>query len=161
MSDAHLDERSLVRMSDEEVVAFLRECHTMSLSTLNGDGTIHSAALWYGFLGDRVVFSTRAKSQKAKNLQRNPNLTSLFENGSYSYDRLKGVEIIGTALPLEKLPDRIEAMRSSYDRNVRAYSECDRATVERMERGLFIAAIEPSRIASWDHTKLAPRGQLR
>lgn len=161
MADGRIDEREHVRMNDSEVLAFLRDCHTMCLSTLNRDATIHSVALWYAFLGDHIAFSTRQKSQKARNLARNPTVTCLFENGSHAYDQLKGVQIVGTARIVEDPSERFEIMRSAYDRNVRKYTDSDRPAVERMERGLFIAVVQPSRRTSWDHTKLPPRGQAR
>ena len=158
MPDKRSSQRDLVKMEAEEVLEFIHNCHTLYLSTLNRDGTIHSAAMWYGFLGDQVGFSTRPKTQKAKNLLRNPSLTCLFESGSHAYDKLQGVQINGTARILEDPSERFEVMRTAYDRNVAPYSESDREVVEKGATGLLIVAVEPNRIASWDHSKMAPRG---
>ncbi len=155
------DQRSLVRMDATEVLEFLRACHTMYLSTLNRDGTIHSIAMWYGFLGDQVAFSTRVKSQKAQNLMRNPTLTCLFENGSHAYQELKGVQIVGKARVLEDREERFEAFRTAYERNVGSYDETKRDAVERASTGLLIVAVEPIRFASWDHSKLQASGPAR
>ena len=53
-------QRDRVRMTTEEVGAFLRETHTMAVATLNPDGQPHVVAMWYGFLDGKpgLVFCT-------------------------------------------------------------------------------------------------------
>ncbi|NIU68002.1 MAG: PPOX class F420-dependent oxidoreductase, partial [Actinobacteria bacterium] len=52
--------------------------------------------MWYVVEDGKVVFRSFTKSQKIVNLQRNPKLTVLVEQG-LAYDDLQGVMIQGTA----------------------------------------------------------------
>ena len=67
----------------------------MTMSTISGDGSIHSVAMWYGFLEGAVAFETKTKAQKVVNLRRDPRLTCLVEAGD-TYDQLRGVTLVGT-----------------------------------------------------------------
>ena len=43
-------QRDLIKMTPEEIDAFLHERRPMTMCTLNHDGSIHAVAMWYGFL---------------------------------------------------------------------------------------------------------------
>ena len=94
--------RDLIRMSDDEVTAFLSERHTMNIASFGPDGNVHLVAMWYGFLEGDTVFETYGKSQKVLNLNRDPRITVLVEEGD-AYDELRGVELVGTALERERI----------------------------------------------------------
>ena len=64
------------------------------MATIGSTGHPHVVAMWYGFLDGQVAFWTFAKSQKILNLRRNPNVSAPAEEGT-TYDRLKGVELVG------------------------------------------------------------------
>lgn len=89
-----VNERDRVRMTPDEVHAFLRERRTMSVATLGPDGGIHLVAMWYGFVDDK------GRSQNALNLRRHPGFTALVEAGE-TYDELRGVELVGVATLVE------------------------------------------------------------
>ncbi len=93
--------RAQIRMSEEEARAFLGGSHTMTLATLRPDGQPHLVAMWYGFLDGDVAFWTYGKSQKVRNLRRDPRLTCLVESGRH-YEELKGVSLEGTGDILEE-----------------------------------------------------------
>ena len=89
--------RDLIRMSDEEIHAFLQEQRTLQIATIDHDGWPHLVAMWYVVINDQVVFWTYAKSQKIVNLQRDDRLTCLVETGE-RYSELRGVQIKGRAI---------------------------------------------------------------
>ena len=91
-----VNQRAAIKMTPEEVDAFLHERRPMSMCTINHDGTIHAVAMWYGFLEGSVAVETKTKSQKVQNLRRDPRITCLFEDGDY-YEELRGVELVGRA----------------------------------------------------------------
>src|SRR5947208_3471189 len=99
--------RDRIRMTPEEVDAFLHERHTMSVATLQPDGRPHVVAMWYGFLGGAPAFETYRKSQKVVNLGRDPRMTCLVEDGD-SYEELRGVELIARGTII----DESEALRT-------------------------------------------------
>ncbi|MCB0952709.1 MAG: pyridoxamine 5'-phosphate oxidase family protein, partial [Microthrixaceae bacterium] len=66
------NERSKVAMSSEEVDAYLERSRTMTLATVGADGRPHLVAMWYAYLDGEIWFETKARSQKAVNIRRDP-----------------------------------------------------------------------------------------
>lgn len=146
-------QRDKVRMTPEEVKEFLSERHSMTMSTLNADGSIHSIGMWYGFLEGEVALESKAKAQKVLNLRRNPNITLLVEAGDY-YEELRGVSIVGKAEIVEE-PDRIwELGVDVFSRYTTPYTEAMRPAVEMMLNKRIVIKVIPDKIVSWDHRKL-------
>jgi PPOX class probable F420-dependent enzyme len=147
--------RDLIRMSPEEVDAFLAGRRTMNVATHNHDGTIHLVAMWYGFSTDgRPAFETFTKSQKVQNLRRDPRITVLIEAGD-AYEELQGVELVGTAVVTED-PDVLLPIATSV---VERYMGVDdpaeaRAAAELLARHRSAIIIDVDKVVSWDHTKL-------
>jgi len=147
-------QRDVIKMTPEEVDAFLHEQRVMSMCSLNHDGTVHAVAMWYGFLDGAVAVETKAKSQKVQNLRRNPTLTCLFEDGD-QYDELRGVELVGRAEIVEDTERMWELGMSVCERYVGPYTEELRPVVETMLHKRVVVRLEVARIVSWDHRKLA------
>jgi nitroimidazol reductase NimA-like FMN-containing flavoprotein (pyridoxamine 5'-phosphate oxidase superfamily) len=82
--------REQIQMSDDEVRAFLAEQMVMQCSTIGPRGLPHMVPLWFVTDGPELVGWTYAKSQKAKNLERDPRATIGIEDG-VRYDQLRGV----------------------------------------------------------------------
>lgn len=149
-----VNQRDRIKMTADEVDAFLAGRHTMSMCTLNHDGTIHAVAMWYGFLEGAVAVETKAKSQKVQNLRRNPTMTVLVEDGD-TYEELRGVELVGRAEIVEE-PDRIwELGVSVFERYQAPYTEEMRPFVEAMLNKRVVVKLHVDRVVSWDHRKLA------
>ena len=147
--------RDLIRMTDEEVDAFLRGRNTMNIATHGPDGRIHLVAMWYGFVDGKPAFETYAKSQKVLNLQRNPQLTALVETGE-EYDQLKGVELVGEGRITDDPDVVMECARSVVDRyfGVERAEDLDAVAAGLAQKRVAII-IETDKVVSWDHTKLA------
>lgn len=147
--------RDLIRMTPEEVDAFLAGRRTMNIATHNHDGTIHLVAMWYGFTADgRIGFETFTKSQKVQNLKRDPRITALVESGD-TYDQLRGVELVGTA---DVDDDPAVLMPIAADIVARYMGLTDpaeqAAAAEMMAKGRSAVVINVDKTVSWDHTKL-------
>lgn len=146
--------RDRIRMTPDEVDSFLAGRRTMSIATFAPDGTIHLVAMWYGFLEGHPVFETYTKSQKVRNLRRNPAITALVEDGD-DYAELRGVELIGTAEIVEDEARLVEAARSVVER----YYPMDdpdelAAAAEALAAKRVAVKIVADRVVSWDHRKL-------
>ncbi len=146
-------QRDLIRMTDEEVDAFLHERRAMSMCTLNHDGSIHAVAMWYGFVDGAIAIETKAKAQKAINLGRDTRITLLFETGDY-YEELRGVELVGHAELVEDPEKMWELGVNLFERYYGAYTEELRPFVETMLNKRIVAKINIERTVSWDHRKL-------
>ena len=146
-------------MSSFEVEAFLAERHTATMCTRNWDGSIHAVAMWYGFLDGQLGVQTKAKSQKVRNLARDPRMTCLVSAGE-RYEELRGVELVGKAVLVEDPPRVFTIGMSVFDRYIAPYTEEAKVAVETMLRKRAAFVLDVERTVSWDHRKLvapAPR----
>jgi PPOX class probable F420-dependent enzyme len=148
-----INQRSLITMSPAEVDVFLEESRVMTMCTLNVDGTIHAVAMWFGFLDGRIAIETKAKSQKAQNLRRNPMVTCLFEAGD-TYDELRGVELVGHGEIIEDDERCFELGVSHFMRYQGPYDDTKRDLVLAMLHKRIVVALHVDRVVSWDHRKL-------
>ena len=146
-------QRDVIRMTEKEVDEFLLGRHTMSLATINHDATVHLVAMWYGFLEGCVAIETKTKSQKVRNLRRDPRMTCMVEAGD-RYEDLRGVELVGRAEIVEE-PDRMWEMGVDlFGRYQGTYTEEMRPFVEAMLHKRVVVKLHVDRVVSWDHRKL-------
>jgi PPOX class probable F420-dependent enzyme len=89
--------RAEIAMSGDEVAAFLAEQRVVTCATLGRDGWPHLMPLWYVLREGDVWAWTYAKSQKVRNLERDPRCTLQLETGE-TYDQLRGVMIKAEAI---------------------------------------------------------------
>src|SRR5688500_5776262 len=92
-------------MSAEEVRAFLDEKMVMQCATNGPRGLPHMVALWY-LPGPSLRSWTYAKSQKARNLERDARATLGIEEG-VQYNELRGV-MLECDVQLERDPQKVE-----------------------------------------------------
>src|ERR687890_2305903 len=98
--------RDQIRMSDDELRDFLDEQKIVSIATLGPNGRPHLVPLWYVPQPDGTLTGwTYAKSQKAKNLERDPRATLQVEDG-VSYEELRGV-MLECDVAVEREPERV------------------------------------------------------
>ncbi len=147
------NQRSQITMTDDEVAVFIDQQRVANMATLGPDGTPHLVAMWYAVLDGDIWFETKARSQKAVNLRRDPRITCLMEAG-HTYDQLRGVSIEGRGEIVED-PDRLfEVGISVWERYNGPYSEEVRPLVEFMLNKRIAVRIQADRIRTWDHRKL-------
>ena len=157
--------RDRVRMSDEEVAAFLRDNVKVQVASIGRDGAPHLTTLFYALepdpesgQGGRLAFWTYARSQKIRNLERDPRITCLVEDGT-DYFELRGASLSGRA-ELVRDPEQVRSIGAAVaTRMVGAASfeelgELGRAEVERQVPKRVAVVVHADRVASWDHAKL-------
>jgi len=147
--------RDLIKMTPDEVAAFLDGPRTMNLASHNHDGTIHLVAMWYGFLPDGSIgFETFGRSQKVQNLRRDPRVTALVEAGD-SYPTLQGVELVGTMEITDDHDTLLAIAVSVLERYHPEVGESDRLAAAEMVINKRVAMLlRPERTVTWDHRKL-------
>lgn len=148
-----MSRRDQIRMTPEEIEAYLSGRHTMNVASFNHDGTIHLVAMWYAVLDGDPVFWTYGRSQKIKNLERDPRITVLVESGD-EYAELRGVELVGQA---QVIQDRTEIMaigEAVYERYFGPVTDETRPFVELTGAKRLGVRIAVDRAVSWDHRKL-------
>jgi PPOX class probable F420-dependent enzyme len=153
--------RKDITMTNTEITDFLSKgARVLQLATLGKDGSPHQAPMWFTLDDDKIVFRSFTKSQKIVNLMRDPRLSVLVEAGD-AYADLQGVMIQGTA----SLVTEPEYVLRIYGRLAARYPMVGDKPVEMDEESLENAfgrfapkntavIVEPTKVTSWDHTKL-------
>ena len=145
--------RSEIVMSDEEVRTFLADRMVMQCATLGPNGRPHLVPLWFVAEGTELISWTYAKSQKAKNLERDPRATVGVEAG-VQYHELRGVTF-ECDVEVEREPERVEAYGLRlFKRYAGELSPEIRAMVAQQAQKRVGMRFVPSRTVSWDHSKL-------
>ena len=150
--------RDAVRMTTDEVSAFLDENLKVQVASIGKDGAPHLSTLFYVVVDGAIAFWTYGRSQKIRNLERDPRVSALVEDGT-DYFELRGASITGTA-EIVRDHDRIREIGSAVaTRMVGASSfeelgELGRTTVERQVEKRVAVIIRPDHVATWDHSKM-------
>jgi PPOX class probable F420-dependent enzyme len=152
--------RKDITMSEGEITDHLAAGRVVQVASHGHDGWPHLVPMWYVVEDGLVVFRSFTKSQKIMNLRRDPRLTVLVETGD-AYAELRGVLIKGRA-ELEDDPQRVLAlygdMAAKYamvgDRPVRLDPEALDTAFGRFAAKNTAVTVVPSKVISWDHTKL-------
>ena len=143
-----VNQRKSIRMTAEEIDAFLAERRPMTMCSIGPDGSIHAIAMWYGFLDGCITVETKSKSQKVQNLRRDPRVTLLFEDGDY-YEELRGVELVGRAEITDE-PAQLWALGISvFERYYGPYSDELKPFLETMLHKRVAVKIHTERTVSW------------
>jgi PPOX class probable F420-dependent enzyme len=144
--------RDQITMSDEEVAAFLSEQMVLQCATIGPGGRPHMVPLWYAPDGLELRSWTYAKSQKAKNLERDPRATVGVEDG-VQYHELRGV-MLECDVEVERDTDRVaEYGLALVDRYAGGAEEARQAFREQARKRVGLRFV-PTEVISWDHRKL-------
>jgi PPOX class probable F420-dependent enzyme len=148
------NQRNKIVMTDDEITEFIERSRTATMATLSAGGRPHLVAMWYAVLDGEIWFETKAKSQKAVNLRRDPRVTVMVEDGQ-SYTNLRGVSIDGQAEIVDSDPDLLHRVGVSvWERYTGPYTDEMKPYVEQMMHNRIAVRVVPTRMRSWDHRKL-------
>ncbi len=149
-----MSRRAQIRMSAEELAAFLDEQRTVICASNGHDGWPHLMPLWYVMRDGQMWAWTYAKSQKVRNLERDPRATLQIEAGE-SYDQLRGV-MFATEVEIVRDTDRVAALGADlltrYGDPSTPLEVTDAIRDQAAKRVALGFAVR--RTASWDHRKL-------
>jgi len=152
-----VSERARAAMTPDEVSGLLAAGRKVQLATINPDGTPHLVTMFYVLDGGRIAFWTYRASQKARNLARDPRLTCLVEEGE-QYFALRGVQVNGIAHRVDG-PEGVAAIgRLVAARLIGVPADAVDGYVAQAAPKRVAYHVEPVRVASWDHRKLAGAG---
>lgn len=140
-------------MSDEEIAEFIERSRTATFATVLQDGRPHLVAMWYAVLDGEIWFETKAKSQKAVNLRRDPTVTVMIEDGK-TYNTLRGVTIDGRAEIVDDPETLLRVGISVWERYTGPYTDDMKPYVDQMMNNRIAVRVKAGRTRSWDHRKL-------
>jgi len=145
-----------IRLSEEEIQAFLEAGHTGILSTLRRDDSPAVIPIWFAVVDGSVFVRTLAKSHKAGHLRRDPRVSFMVESGK-AWAELKAVVIHGRAV-LETDPDllaRVDAALAAKYEKFGMPAATPGKTREHYAAERVHARIVPEgRVLTWDNSKL-------
>ncbi len=146
--------RDQIQMSEHELRAFLGEQMVMQCATVGPSGRPHLVPLWFVPEGPELRGWTYAKSQKARNLERDARATVGIEDG-VQYHELRGV-MLECEVELERDTDRVRGfgleLFARYAGGELA-PETHEAVEKQAPKRVGMRFVERER-ATWDHRKL-------
>jgi general stress protein 26 len=127
-----VNRREQIRMSVEEVDSFLEEQRVVICASNGPQGWPHLMPLWYLVRDHEVWAWTYAKSQKVRNLERDPRATLQVEDG-HEYEELRGLMIEAHTL-LHRDTDRVAELGAELFRRYGSAPalSCRRRSVTRL-----------------------------
>ncbi|MFM8857437.1 MAG: pyridoxamine 5'-phosphate oxidase family protein [Actinomycetota bacterium] len=149
------NKRASITMTDDEIAAYLEEQKILNIASIGPTGHPHLVAMWFVVLDGKITFWTFAKSQKVRNLQRDPKISGLIESGD-SYEQLKGLEVVGTARFIEDYEAILEIGKAVGVKYNGPYAVSDAALpfLEAQAKKRIGIAIDVDHFLSWDHSKI-------
>jgi PPOX class probable F420-dependent enzyme len=151
--------RDQIRMTDGELRAFLDEQRIVQVATIGPNGRPHLVPLWYVVEegdGDPVLRGwTFAKSQKARNLERDPHATISIDDG-VQYQELRGTMMecdIEVAHDPEAVAGYGMALFERYGPGGELATEVREMVLKQAEKRVGLRFV-PTRVVTWDHRKL-------
>jgi hypothetical protein len=147
--------RDQIRLSDDELAAYLEEQRTVIVGTNGPRGVPHLMPLWYVVRGEEIWGWTFTKSQKIKNLERDPHATLLVEDG-VTYDKLRGVSF-ECDVELDASYEAVKAIGVDLFTRYGDGNYPVDAVIQMIEQQVpkrTALRFVPKRAMSWDHRKL-------
>jgi PPOX class probable F420-dependent enzyme len=159
--------RAQITLSPAEQLELLEAARVVVVSTNGLRGWPHSMPMWFTLrepesepLRDgppkELWIWTYAKSQKVRNLERDPRATLLVETG-FEYLELHGIQIEAAA-ELIRDPERVlefgKDLTIRYTEGISSVEGDAAAAMQAQAAKRVAVRFEAKRVASWDHRKL-------
>jgi len=144
-------------MSADEAGAFLEHERTVVCATNGKDGFPHLMPLWYVVRDGELWSWTFAKSQKVRNLERDPRATLQVEAGS-EYHELRGI-MLKVDVTIHRDTERVAELglelysRYSPTGDGELAAGVREMVLAQAPKRVLLQFVECSR-ATWDHRKL-------
>jgi PPOX class probable F420-dependent enzyme len=148
--------RDQIKLSDSELLELLGEERIAVVTSLGPNGWPHSMPLWFVPREGVVWIWTYAKSQKVRNLERDPRATVLVESG-HEYGELRGAMIEAEATihrDFETVLGFAEELTVRYAEGISSVEGDARAALEAQAPKRVAISFPALRVATWDHRKL-------
>jgi len=148
--------RDQIKLTAAELERFLAEQRVMSVCTLGSDGWPHVTALWYVMRDGEPWVYTYRKSQKVRNVARDPRATLLVEDG-HAYQELRGAMLKTRAVvhqDTETVTRMAEDLFLRYQGDGAKLDDATRAALATQVPKRVAIQFEIEETVSWDHAKL-------
>jgi PPOX class probable F420-dependent enzyme len=151
-----LSRRDQITLTDDEQRELLETKRVVVIGSFGPRSWPHLMPLWYVLRDGEIWIYTYAKSQKVRNLERDPRATLLVETG-HEYTELRGVMIEAEAEILrdhETVFDVAKQLTVRYAEGLESVEGDAVKLLEEQAKKRVAVRFVPKHIASWDHSKL-------
>jgi PPOX class probable F420-dependent enzyme len=148
--------RDQIKLTPDEQDELLSSERVVVVSSIGPRGWPHSMPLWYVVRDGEIWVWTYAKSQKVRNLERDPRATLLIETG-HEYSDLRGIQIEAVAELIrdpQRVVDYAKEMTIRYAEGIESVEGDAAAALEAQAPKRVAIRFEAKRTATWDHRKL-------
>jgi PPOX class probable F420-dependent enzyme len=148
--------RDAIKLAEDEQSELIDSERIVVVSSHGPRGWPHVMPLWYVPRDGEIWIWTYAKSQKVKNLERDPRATLLIETG-VEYGELRGVQIEAEAELIrdtERIVEFAKELTIRYSEGIESVEGDAAAELQAQAPKRVAIHFHPKRIASWDHSKL-------
>lgn len=163
-----MSRRSEIQLNRDEQRELIGSQRTLIVASHGPRGWPHVMPMWFtlresasaadqaaGTVGEFWVW-TYAKSQKVKNLERDPRATVLVETGT-EYNELRGIQVESEA-EIVRDPDTVfefgKELTLRYAEGIESIEGDAAAAMQAQAAKRVAIRFEPRRAATWDHRKL-------
>lgn len=150
-----MSKRDRIQLTATEQLELLEAERVVVVSSLGPQGWPHSMPMWFVVRDGEIWFWTYGKSQKVRNLRRDPRATLLVETGE-AYGELCGAMIEAEAelhTDLETVLDLGLELASRYGGGAAPPPEAREALAAQARKRVAVRC-RALRTATWDHRKL-------
>ena len=155
-----MSRRDQIRMTEDEMVAYLAEQRTITLVSNGPGGFPHPMPMWFTRDPDGAIrMATYKTSQKILNIQQDPRVSLLAETGT-EYAELRGVVLYGKAELIDDFDLTVDTLLRagagseeglpSDEAKAQTLRDAMRKTAEKR----YVIRVLPERVVTWDHRKL-------
>lgn len=95
-----------IAMTEPERDAFLRSQPVCRVATVGAGGHPHASALWFVWDGTALWLNSLVRSQRWTDLDRDPRIGVIVDDGGSDFTRLRGVELRGRVEVVGETPGR-------------------------------------------------------
>jgi PPOX class probable F420-dependent enzyme len=148
--------RDQIKLSDAEVAELLDEQRVVIVATHGRDGFPHLMPLWYVVRDGTIWGWTFAKSQKARNMERDPRVTLEVQDG-VEYQDLRGA-MLRTEVRLHRDVETVAgigvALVDRYSGTGPEFDPLREFFRSQAPKRVGLEFVEAGPRATWDHRKL-------
>ncbi|MGH2981601.1 MAG: pyridoxamine 5'-phosphate oxidase family protein [Solirubrobacterales bacterium] len=151
-----MSRRAEIQLSAAEQRSLIEDERVVVVATFGPRGWPHLMPLWYVPREGEIWVWTYAKSQKVRNLERDPRATLLIEIG-HEYGELRGLMVEADAeiqRDLETVSAFAEELTLRYAEGIEAVEGDAREALKAQAAKRVAIRFRALRTATWDHRKL-------
>ena len=143
-----------IAMTDDERDAFLRTQPVCRVATVGPSGHPHTSALWFVWDGTALWLNSLVRSRRWADLDRDPRISVIVDDGGADFMRLRGVELSGSARIVGEVPrtgEPVEALTGPERLFADKYTGGGDFRYDGRHGWLRLV---PEKVVSWDFAKL-------